>query len=110
MSSGKNMFMSLRHSNANKNAIPPAVAPPVPSAFGQKKSTFGPPPVRHVSATSPPPSRSGSANESTSSSPPPPPPAPPARPRQEPTGEWAEALYEYTSDVRSFWFLVFLPF
>lgn len=98
MSSGKNMFLSLRHSTAEKHTTPPSVAPQVPSAFAQKKSAFAPPPVRHVSATSPPPTRASPAIESPSAASPPPPP-PPARPKEEPTGEWAEALYDYSSDV-----------
>ena len=100
MSSGKNMFMSLRHSTASKGVTPPSVAPAVPSAFAQKKNAFAPPPVRHVSATSPPPSRSSSGVDSPAAASPSPPPAPPARPKPEPAGEWADALYEYSSDVR----------
>ncbi|CAL1701018.1 unnamed protein product [Somion occarium] len=97
MSSGKNMLMSLKHSNTNKSAAPPEVAPPTPAAFAHKKSTFAPPPVRHVSATSPPPSRSASTVES----PAPAPPVPPSRrapAKEEPQGEWAEALYDYSSE------------
>ncbi|KAK7696023.1 hypothetical protein QCA50_000663 [Cerrena zonata] len=95
MSSGKNMFMSLRSSTANKGVTPPAAVPDPPPAFAPRKNTFGPPPVRHVSATSPPASRSSSAVDTPAS---PSPPPPPARPKQEPAGEWAEALYDYTSD------------
>lgn len=98
MSSGKNMFLSLRHSTAEKSATPPSVAPQIPSAFAQKKSAFAPPPVRHVSATSPPPTRTSPAVESPPAAPPAPPP-PSARPKEKPTGEWAEALYDYSSDV-----------
>lgn len=92
------MLMSLKHSNTNKSAAPPEVAPPTPAAFAHKKSTFAPPPVRHVSATSPPPSRSASTVES----PAPAPPVPPSRrapAKEEPQGEWAEALYDYSSEV-----------
>ncbi|CCM03978.1 uncharacterized protein FIBRA_06134 [Fibroporia radiculosa] len=86
VSSGKAMFSSLRNSTANKAATPPQVAPPTPSAFGAKKNAFAPPP-----------SRTSAANKTPS---PPPPPAPPARPQREDAveGEWAEALYDYSSD------------
>jgi len=90
MSSGKNMFNSLRHSTANKSIVhpPPAVAP----AFTQKKNQFAPPPTRRVPANvsadhSPPPAASA----------PPPPPRPRAE-EEEPEGEWAEALYDYSSE------------
>jgi hypothetical protein len=91
VSSTKNFFGSLRNSTANKTAPPPAVAAPVPSAFAAKKNEFAPPPVRRV------PSSSGSARESS------PQPTPPRRQFKEPEedegqGEWAEALYDYSSE------------
>ncbi|KAI0951899.1 hypothetical protein AcV7_007862 [Taiwanofungus camphoratus] len=90
VSSGKSMFSSLRHSTANKTATPPQVAPPTPAAFPNRKNNFAPPPVR----------RAGSVV--TTSTPPvnkaPSPPPPPRRPQQEEEGEWAEALYDYTSE------------
>lgn len=90
MSSAGAMFRSLRGSTAAKNAPPtPVRAPP---AFVAKKavSTFAPPPVRRASA-----------------SPAAPPPEPEPEPEQEQeqeeaeeeeSGEWAEALYDYTSE------------
>ncbi|KAL4264041.1 Bridging integrator 3/RVS161-like protein [Pleurotus pulmonarius] len=66
-SSAKNMFTSLRNSTANKSYQPPP--PPAPSAFGPKKNTFAPPPVRRVSDNA-----------------------------AEDTGEWAEVIYDYTGD------------
>lgn len=107
MSSTKNFFGSLRNSTANKTATPPPVAAPVPSAFAAKKNTFAPPPVRRVPSSS----TSASARES---SPQPIATPPPSRGRQvdpepEPeeevvNGEWAEALYDYTGDVRAMMF------
>ncbi|KAI0082481.1 SH3-domain-containing protein [Panus rudis PR-1116 ss-1] len=97
MSSAKNMFSSLRHSTANKHATPPPAAPPTPAAFSRKRNEFAPPPQRHISATS-----STTSLKSPESISPPPPPAraraPEPEPEEEPQGEWAEALYEYTSD------------
>jgi len=85
-SSGKNMFTSLRHSTVNKTATPPPVAPAIPSAFGQKKNTFGPPPVRRVSAAS------TAKIESE----------PDTLPETESVdakrGEWVEALYDYDGE------------
>jgi len=87
MSSGKNMFSSLRNSTANKTA--PQSEPVVPPTF-TKKNTFGPPPVRRV------PSSASASTEATS---PPPPPPPRAKPEpEEPEGEWAEVLYDYSSE------------
>ena len=83
MSSTKGMFTSLRGKSGS-----PSAAPPIPSAFPQKENNFGPPPVRRVTSTS---SKSGTKSVS-----PAPPPAPPRR--KEPEGEWAEVLYDYTSD------------
>ncbi|KAH8074938.1 hypothetical protein BXZ70DRAFT_744016 [Cristinia sonorae] len=82
ITSGKNMLSSLRHSTANKTAVPPAAAPFIPSAF-QKKSTFAPPPVRRVPSSSVEPETL--------------PPVVPA-PTKERAGDWAEALYDYESE------------
>ncbi|KIP09806.1 hypothetical protein PHLGIDRAFT_125956 [Phlebiopsis gigantea 11061_1 CR5-6] len=91
VTSGKNLYMSIRHGTANKQATPPSVAPPVPPALSHiKGDKFGPPPVRRVSSTA-----SSTPSETTRSVPPPP---PPAQEEPEPEGEWAEAIYEYTSD------------
>jgi len=83
-SSGKNMFTSLRNSTANKSTVQPP--PQIQSTFQQKKNAFTPPPMRRVS--------SGGSSPSA-------PPPPPARPRvqeEEPEGEWAEVLYDYSSE------------
>ncbi|KAI1785340.1 SH3-domain-containing protein [Ganoderma leucocontextum] len=87
MSSGKNMFTSIRGSTAAKNAAPAQVAPPQPPAF-KRNSSFAPPPKRGSSAGAPAPA----------ASPTPPPALPRRQPTQEEAGEWAEALYPYTSD------------
>jgi hypothetical protein len=70
-SSAKNAFNSLRSSMANKSIGQPP--PSAPSAFSAPK-------------------RGG------------PPPLPPSRPKveeEEPEGEWAEVLYDYSSEVRN---------
>jgi len=94
MSSGKNMFNSLRNSTANKSVIHPP--PTLPPAFPPKKNQFSPPPMRRASS-----------NVSTDSSPPvsahsPAPPPPPRRyveeEPEEPEGEWAEVMYDYSSE------------
>ena len=90
MSSGKNMFSSLRNSTAAKSAPPAQVAPPTPAAF-QRKNDFAPPPRRV-------PSTGASAPSPAASPAPAPPPALPRRAAQQ-SGEWAEALYDYHSDV-----------
>ncbi|OBZ71871.1 hypothetical protein A0H81_08084 [Grifola frondosa] len=89
LSSGKNMYNSLRHSTANKTATPPPVAPPVPSAFPARKS-FAPPPMRRVPSTV-------SVSDAVAPSPPPPIPSR-ARQEEEVNGEWAEAVYDYSSE------------
>ncbi|KAI0723555.1 SH3 domain-containing protein [Earliella scabrosa] len=89
MSSGKNMFSSLRNSTAAKSAPPAQVAPPTPAAF-QRKNDFAPPPRRV-------PSTGASAPSPAASPAPAPPPALPRRAAQQ-SGEWAEALYDYHSD------------
>lgn len=88
MSSGKNMFSSIRNSTAAKHAAPAQIAPPTPPAF-QRKNDFAPPP-RRVPSTS-------ASSPATS----PAPPAPPALPRRntQEEGEWVEALYDYHSEV-----------
>ncbi|KAG6876125.1 hypothetical protein C0993_005413, partial [Termitomyces sp. T159_Od127] len=77
------MFGSLYHGNKNKN--PPPAAPLPPPAFPQKKNAFAPPPSR--TAASEPPARQ-------------PEPEPQPQPAEEESrGEWAVALYDYTSQV-----------
>jgi len=97
VSSAGAMFRSLRGSTAAKNAPPPTVhTPPAFSSVGGKKasSAFAPPPVRRV----------GPSSSSSSSSPPaasaaPEPEEEDAQPESvEGAGEWAEALYDYTSE------------
>lgn len=82
------MFSTIRHGEAKT----PPVAPPIPSAFGQKKNSFGPPPVRGTPSP---------ANDHAAANAAPPPPPVPARARAEPEpeGEWADALYDYNSGV-----------
>lgn len=63
---------------------PPPAPVAVPPAFARQKSSFAPPPQRTV------PTRA---------------PTPPPEPEEEPVpeadaGEWAKALYDYTSTVR----------
>jgi hypothetical protein len=72
------MFRSLRGSTAAKSAPPPPVH--TPNAFAAKKA-FAPPPVRRVSAA--------------------PEPEPEPEPEEEVGGEWAEAKYDYSGQVRS---------
>lgn len=93
LSSTKNAFMSIRHGTANKHATPPPVAPPVPAALPGIKDKWGPPPPRRV------PSTSSSRSETKVSPPPPPPPPRPVVEEPEPEGEWAEAMYDYSSEV-----------
>jgi hypothetical protein len=88
------MFRSLRGSTAAKNAPPPTVY--TPPAFAGKKASSGlpPPPVRRVST-----STSSSATHL------PEPEEDAAQPEsmeeeEGEAGEWAEALYDYTSSVR----------
>ena len=89
MSSAGAMFRSLRGSTAAKNAPPPPVY--TPPAFTGKKAAneFAPPPVRRVPASSTAPAAPEPEEE--------------AQPEPEAAtapGEWAEALYDYTSEVR----------
>jgi hypothetical protein len=86
------MFRSLRGSTAAKNAPPPTVY--TPPAFAGKKASSGlpPPPIRRVSTSTsasathvPEPEEDVAEPEST---------------EEEEAGEWAEALYDYTSQVR----------
>ena len=114
MSSSKNMFTSLRNSTAAKSAPPAQVAPPTPPAF-KRRSDFGPPPLRADFQPPPPrrvPSTGSSAASVRSASPPPavpavpsaaPAPAPMLPRRQtatppEESGEWVEAMYDYSSE------------
>ncbi|EJF63093.1 SH3-domain-containing protein [Dichomitus squalens LYAD-421 SS1] len=87
LSSGKNMFSSIRGSTAAKHAGPAQVAPPTPPAF-KRNTEFAPPP-RRVPST---------GSSVTAASPTPPPALPRRQPTQEESGEWAEALYPYESD------------
>ncbi|KAM5532652.1 hypothetical protein V8D89_013696 [Ganoderma adspersum] len=87
MSSGKNMFSSIRGSTAAKNAGLAQVAPPQPPAF-KRNADFAPPPRRVPSVGVPAPA----------ASPTPPPALPRRQATQQETGEWAEASYPYTSD------------
>jgi abl interactor 2 len=78
------MFRSLRGSTAAKNAPP---APVHTSAAFAGKKAFAPPPVRRVSAS---------------------PAAPePEEAEEEEAGEWAEALYDYSGQVRPFIYIYF---
>lgn len=83
------MFSSLRHSTASKTAIPPSVAPRIPSAFNARVNQFGPPPTRHVAP----------AAESPSSDPVSPAREEPRKINRTEDGEWAEAVYDYSSEV-----------
>ncbi|KAI0751211.1 hypothetical protein C8Q80DRAFT_558824 [Daedaleopsis nitida] len=90
MSSGKNMFSSIRNSTAAKNAAPAQVAPPNPPAFA-RRTDFAPPP-RRVPST-------GASTPSPAVSPAPAAAPPlPRRATQQESGEWAEALYDYHSE------------
>lgn len=100
--SGKGFYSSIKSGTVNKSKKPPSVAPPIPSAFGPKKNTWGPPPVRSGSAAS------GDDDVGQAA---PPPPALPGRkvivrtPEPEPEeeeGEWAETLYAYESAASYF--------
>lgn len=89
VSSAGAMFRSLRGSTAAKNAPPPPVqTPPAFSGTGGKKasSAFAPPPVRRIPSSS-------------SAAAPTPAPEPEfVEDAQPEAGEWAEALYDYTSE------------
>jgi len=82
------MFRSLRGSTAAKNAPPPTVY--TPPAFTPKKATgtLPPPPVRRVSAAPAAPTPEPEED------------AEPEPEQEEEAGAWAEALYDYTSEVR----------
>ena len=85
------MFRSLRGSTAAKNAQPAPVHTP-PAFSGRKASSgFAPPPVRRVtpSSSSPVPAPAPEPEED----------AQPGRAGEE-AGAWAEALFDYTSEVR----------
>jgi abl interactor 2 len=84
----------------------PSVAPPAPSAFSGKKNTFAPPPVRRMA------SDSSSATGAPPTPPfrkiaPPPEPEPEEEEEEEDVGEWADVLYDYSSNVRSLCILSF---
>jgi len=96
MSSGTNMFRSLRNSTASKSAVPSPIIPVVPSAFTAKKNSFTPPPVRRAaSATS---SNSNADTHEHSVLRSPPLPARQATVAVESEGEWVHALYSYSSE------------
>jgi hypothetical protein len=91
------MFRSLRGSTAAKSAPPPTVY--TPPAFTGKKASSGlpPPPIRRVSTST-------SASSSAAHIPEPEEDAPQpesTEEEEEAAGEWAEALYDYTSQVRA---------
>jgi len=91
VTSARGLFTSIRNSSKNSNqplANPSSYLPPPPS--GPHKKQFAPPPVRRVT--------SDSSNSTTSTPTPPGPPPPPARKKDEPVGEWAEILYDFTGD------------
>lgn len=71
------MFRSLRGSTAAKNAPAPTVYTP-PAFTGKSSAGLPPPPVRRVSTA-----QAAQVPE----------------PEEEAAGEWAEALYDYTSEV-----------
>jgi len=76
-SSAKGFYSSLRNSTANKNkAAPPPVVPSASAGAG-RKGAYAPPPSRRLVAE--PPSEEEEAEEAGAG------------------GEWAEALYEYSS-------------
>lgn len=92
ISSAKGFFTSIKNSSKNQNqplATPSSFLPPPPS--GVQKKQFAPPPVRRVTPDFP--------STSTASTPTPPVPPPPPRRKEEPVGEWAEVLYDFTGDV-----------
>ncbi|KAH9956807.1 hypothetical protein BC827DRAFT_1138969 [Russula dissimulans] len=89
VSSAGAMFRSLRGSTAAKNAPPPTVHTPPAFSGGKKASSaFAPPPVRRVGPSS--------SSSPASAAPEPEEDAPPES--VENAGEWAEALYDYTSE------------
>ena len=91
-SSTGNALSSIYGSIAKKTPTPPDSSPPVPAAFPPKKNTFAPPPVRR-----------GVSDSQSTHAPPPPPPPPVAQEEpeeEEAHGEWAEALYDYESEVK----------
>ncbi|THH07447.1 hypothetical protein EW146_g9316 [Bondarzewia mesenterica] len=75
-SSAKSMLLSIRHGTANKSREIPSVVPPLPPALPHQKNAFAPPPRRTLA--------------------PEPEPEPEPEPAQE--GEWAETLYDYSSE------------
>ena len=90
------MYSSIRNSTANKNA--PPREPTIPSAFPKKKNNFAPPPKRTTSASASTYQHQqeeeeeqghgyGGAEEGEEEG--------------QAEGEWAEALYDYTSEEAS---------
>ncbi|OAX40608.1 hypothetical protein K503DRAFT_768446 [Rhizopogon vinicolor AM-OR11-026] len=73
----------------------PTASVSIPPAFPQPKNNFGPPPVRRAT------SEANAAENSNSKSPPPSLPRRQAEPEpepEEPQGEWADVLYDYSSE------------
>ncbi|KZT38941.1 SH3-domain-containing protein [Sistotremastrum suecicum HHB10207 ss-3] len=87
VSSAKSAFATIRHGTDNKTKAPPPVAPPLPSAVSNTRSSrsFAPPPSRATPAP---------RREPT----PPPAPEEAESTEDEAEGEWAEALYDYQGD------------
>ena len=81
----------------SNGAAPAQVAPPTPPAF-PRRSDFAPPP-RRMPSTGP---GAGASPTPGSGNPPPPPRRQTATPPEE-SGEWVEAMYDYSSEVR-WWF------
>lgn len=87
------MFRSLRGSTAAKNAPPPAVY--TPPAFAGRRASSGlpPPPIRRASTST-------SASSAAYAPEPEEDPGHPETMEEEEAGDWAEVLYDYTSEVR----------
>ena len=93
ITSAKGFLTTIRNPPKKSNqplANPSSFLPPK-SSGGQKKQ-FAPPPVRRVTSDS-------SPTSTTTSTPTPPAPPPLPRRKEEPAGEWAEVLYDFTGDV-----------
>lgn len=86
MTSAKGFYSSVRGSPKIQPLANPSSFLPPPSS-GTPKKQFAPPPVRRIASDS----------SQTSTSPGPPPPPPPRR-KEEPSGEWADVLYDFTGE------------
>ncbi|KAG6883838.1 hypothetical protein C0992_007656, partial [Termitomyces sp. T32_za158] len=93
------MFGSMYHGNKTKN--PPPVAPIPPPAFPAKKNAFAPPPSRTATAAAESPAFPVRQPVPVPAPAPEPQPQPQPEPEaeEESHGEWALALYDYTSQV-----------